>query len=77
MECADAHKAEPTANKNREPSSIGRRPKISASLPLKGRMEVQASVYAAETQAKESVPRKSCTMTGSAVATDAYIDFSI
>ena len=68
---AAAVTAEPAAKMIMETRRTSWRPKMSASLPLRGRTAVQARLYADETHTKESVPLRSWMIDGSAVDTEA------
>ena len=71
MDWAAAVTAEPAAKMTMETRRTSWRPKMSASLPLRGRTAVHARLYADETHTKESVPLRSWMMDGRAVDTDA------
>ena len=68
MLVAEPETAEPAAKMMRAPSMVGLRPKICASLPLKGKQAADARLYADATQEK-SCPLRSLTMVGAAVPT--------
>lgn len=59
MDFAQAQTIVPIAKRSSDPSIVARLPKMSARRPDNGRTEAQARVYAAETHAKDVVPRRS------------------
>lgn len=69
--CAEPETADPAAKIARAPSIVSLRPKICASLPLKGRHAADARLYAEATQEK-SWPWRSLTIVGAAVPTAPY-----
>lgn len=70
---AAPHIAEPKATAAMKHNRIGRRPKTDTNPPTRGRTIVDATGYALATRIKFP-PLRSCTIVGSAVDIEVYID---